>query len=369
MIIAGEASGDLHGGALVQELTKLNPDIELFGVGGDRMRKAGVHLYYHVNDLAYVGFTEVAKHYFFFRRVFYHLLEILKEKQPDLVVLIDYPGFNLRFAKKAKSLGAKTFYYIAPQVWAWGQGRAKKMAGFIDKMAVIFDFEVPFFKQHGIDAEFVGHPLLDALEAYQPNPAFYDHYQLRPDAPILALFPGSRGQEIKSLLPVMLETALAIRAKHPQVQIAVSKAPTAHVNIDDTIAETGIPLVEETHDLMNHASAAIVASGTATLETALFQTPFVITYKVSPVSYQIGKRLVKLDYIGLANVVKGKKVVPEFIQHEAVPEKIIPVLEGLLFDDSQRERMRSDLKRIKQKLGSPGAPARTAVQILKALDE
>ena len=370
MVIAGEASGDLHGGALLQALLKKSPQLEIFGIGGDNMQAAGMKVFYHINDLAYVGFTEVARHYFFFRRVFYEMLEIVKVQKPDILVLIDYPGFNLRFAKKAKKMGVKTFYYIAPQVWAWGQGRAKKMAKYIDQMAVLFDFEVPFFSKNEIEAHFVGHPLLDSAKKSISSEKFYSKYQLNPQKPLLALLPGSRHQEIQNLLPVMLKTALAIQKKHPQLQIAISKARNVNAAyFTEFFLQHQTPvIVEETYDLLSNATAAIVASGTATLETALFEIPFVITYKVSPLSYRIGKWLIKLEYIGLVNVISGKKIIPEFIQKNAHPEVIGENLEKILFDTKTRNAQITELKNIRAKLGPGGAPQKTADLILQSIN-
>ncbi|NOY60118.1 MAG: lipid-A-disaccharide synthase [Calditrichaeota bacterium] len=367
MILAGEASGDLHGGKLVSALKDKCPDCKIFGIGGDHMQKAGMEIFYHVDQLAYIGFTEVVLHYFFFRRVFHDLLKKVQSLKPDILVLVDYPGFNLRFAAKAKNYGVKTFYFIAPQVWAWGQGRAKKMAKFIDRMGVIFDFEVSFFENAGIKADFVGHPLLDGLKTQKSREEFYNHFGLDPQKPILALLPGSRPQEIENLLPVMLETGSAIQREHPELQIAISKAPTisSHLLNKTVNAKTNARIVENaTYELMKYATAAIVASGTATLETALFQTPFVITYRVSPLSYFLGKKLIKIENIGLVNVVSGQKVVPEFIQDAVSVDNLKPVVEGLLFDQNARQQQIEKLQTVRKKLGSPGAPVRTANIIL-----
>lgn len=364
MIIAGEASGDLHGGPLVKAIKEKSPNTKIFGIGGDRMKAEGMELYYHVNDLAYVGFTEVAKHYFFFRCVFNHMANLIKSEKPDVVVLIDYPGFNLRFAKKAKSFGVKTFYYIAPQVWAWGQGRAKKMAKYIDRMGLIFEFEVPFFKKYGIEAEFVGHPLLDGLKTQLTKDEFCRRFNLNPNQPILALLPGSRHQEIENLLPTMLETARELLKENFKLQIAVSKATTVNDGLFTSLIQNETIIAGSTYDLIKHATAAIVASGTATLETALFETPFVIVYKVSPLSYFIGKKLIKIDSIGLVNVVSGEKIIPEFIQNDVKVDKIMPVLKDILFEPKKRKQQKQHLKNIRSKLGSPGGPAKAADAIL-----
>ena len=370
MIIAGEASGDLYGGQLVKALFEKDPNLEIFGVGGDNMKSAGMELFYHVDQMAIIGFIEVVKHFRFIKNVFYHLLAVLKKRKPDIVVLIDYPGFNLRFAKKAKKHGAKIFYFIAPQVWAWGQGRAPKMAKYIDKMGVIFDFEVPFFSKFGLDTEFVGHPLVEKLKTVKTRQEFFNDETLDMEKPLLGLFPGSRKQEIEKLLPAMLQTAQTIKSKHPNIQVAVSKAPTIslqHLNqFLNTFPDVKI-ISGETYDLMKYSSAAIVTSGTATLEMACWHTPYIIIYRVSTLSYLIGKKVIKIKNIGLANVVAGKELVKEFIQHDAVPEKMAPEVEKLLFDAKYREDLVSSLKTINQKLGSAGAIKRTSEIIINML--
>ncbi|MBN2413293.1 lipid-A-disaccharide synthase [candidate division KSB1 bacterium] len=370
MILAGEASGDLHGGELVKELFKAEPNLEIFGVGGDKMRQAGMELYYHVDQLAYIGFWEVIKHYFYFRRIFFHLLEELDKRRPDIVVLIDYPGFNLKFARQAHKKGVNIFYFIAPQVWAWAQGRAKKMAKYIHHLAVIFDFEVPFFKKYGIKTTFVGHPLMDGLKTTMDKQTFCQHFDMNPDTPLLALLPGSRKQEIEFLLPVMLKAATALKKQHGDLQIAVSKAATIREeNFNSYLKEfPDVRIIEnKTYDLMKHATAAFVASGTATLETACFETPFVIAYRVSPLSYLIGKMLVKIHHIGLANIVAGELVAKEYIQQGLTVENVKPELEKLLYDTNYRVTRINKLKKVKQKLGAPGAAGKTALLILDQL--
>ena len=367
MIIAGEASGDLHGGKLVQALKQLDPSLELFGVGGDTMAAAGVRELYHVNQLAYIGFVEVVKHYPFFRRVFHQLLDTVKEKKPDLVVLIDYPGFNLRFAKAVKALGLKTFYYIAPQVWAWRQGRAKNMARFIDTLAVIFPFEVPFFTRHGIITHFVGHPLVEGLQVRQEIEPFMSGLGLDPKQPLVALLPGSRMQEVQSLLPVMVEAAGLVRQEHPQVQFAVSRAATISSALleQHTAAQPWLKVVDNaTYDLLNAATAGLVASGTATLEAACFGLPFAVVYKVSPLSFAIGKRLVKIPHIGLVNVVAGKKIVNEYLQEAADATALKQELVRLLFDKTSRQSIHEELTQVRNSLGEAGASARTARLVL-----
>ncbi len=368
MIMAGEASGDLHGGRLVAALKQQDPAIELFGVGGQQMAAAGMQLYYHVDQLAYMGFVEVARHYFFFRRVFNHLLKVVEERKPDVVVLIDYPGFNLRFARAVKKKGVRTLYYIAPQVWAWGQGRAAKMAAFIDQMAVLFDFEVPFFSKFGIRTVFVGHPLLEGMQINKERLAFFTAYQLDPDAPALALLPGSRHQEVAQLLPVMLATAARLRCKFPAVQVLLSQAATIQSEQLEKLL-SDYPWVKlipgDYYAMLAYSRAALVASGTATLETACAGLPFALVYRVSPLSFAIGKRLVKIPYIGLVNIIAGEAIVHEYLQDRATPECLLPEVESLLFDEARRQQLIQQLSAVKHKLGAPGASQATAELVLQ----
>lgn len=371
MLIAGEASGDLHGGKLIAALRAHSPDLEFFGIGGDRMAAAGMELYYHVNDLAYIGFVEVARHYPFFRRVFNHLIRVVRERQPDVVVLIDYPGFNLRFARAAKKFGHRTFYYIAPQVWAWGQGRAAKMAAFIDQMAVIFEFEVPFFSRYHIKTTFVGHPLLEGMNVALNRDDFFHRYRLDPSLPLLALVPGSRNQEVTGLLPPLLETAARLRRAHPGLQVAMSQAVSVDPLLFAQVHETcpWVKLVrEDYYGLLRYASAGIVASGTATLEAACSGLPFALVYKVSPLSFAIGRRLVKIPYIGLVNIVAGAEVAPEFLQKEVAADRLVPAMEPLLFDETIRTAMRARLEKVRATLGRPGASAAAAALLLEQLN-
>lgn len=372
MIMAGEASGDLHGGKLVRALKQKRPDAQIFGIGGDEMKAAGMEVYFHVNDLAYVGFTEVMKHFLFFRRVFNAMLAKLKENKPDVLVLIDYPGFNLRFARAAKKSGAKIFYYIAPQVWAWGQARARKMAKFIDKMAVIFEFEVDFFSKFGIETHFVGHPLLEGFQINRTKEEFHSQYNLKKDRPILALLPGSRVQEVKSLLPVMLESGQILKEKYPELQIAISKASTISKELLCSFIppESSVSIIENsTYELLKCARAAVVASGTATLETAFFQVPFAIVYRISPISFVVGKRLVKIPFIGLINVVAGERIIKEFLQEEANSENLVPEMARLLYDEQDRSNIIKNLEQVKNSFGKPEASNKTAELIVNLADK
>ena len=365
MIIAGEASGDLHGAGVVRELRRSNPGIEIFGVGGDRMKEEGMQLIYHVNELGFMGFAEVIKHLPVIRSMKIALETILKHKKPDVVLLIDYPGFNLRFARFAKRLGRKVVYYISPQVWAWHRSRVKKMRGMVDAMLVIFPFEVDVYRAEGIEAEFVGHPLLEELDVKPDRSAFVRRLGLDPSKKILALLPGSRRQEIDMIFPEMLRAARTI-AESEEMEIVVGIAPTlkeemfhAFYNLDR------VHLVKSaSHEVMANADFALVTSGTATLETAMLGTPMVVVYKTSWATYLIGRLLIRVRNIGLVNIVAGKQIVPEFIQGRAVASTMAREVIRLLRDDGALSSMREELLAVRTRLGEFGASRKVAQRIL-----
>jgi lipid-A-disaccharide synthase len=363
MIIAGEASGDLHGSGLVRELLKLQPDLELFGVGGDKMQQQGVDLRYHINEMSVLGFVDVLKRFRFFKRVYHDLVALMKEKQPGLLILIDYPGLNLKLARAAKKQGIQVLYYIAPQVWAWGSNRIPKMVRLVDKMAVIIPFEEKLFRNAGIDAKFVGHPLLEVVASRHSKEEFFRINNLALDKKIIGLLPGSRVQEIKRLLPEMIVTAKRFVKKHPEFQVVIGRASSVPDELyRDLIGKNNNILLLEnsTYEVMKHSDLLIVASGTATLESALFETPLMIVYKVDPISYFIGKQLIRIESIGLVNVIAERKIVPEFIQNKFRWNYMLPQMEELIFDNEKRNQVIHKLKQIKQKLGEPGASRRAA---------
>lgn len=369
MMIAGEASGDLHGAALIMAIKEKEKNVEIFGVGGDRMRDSGMELFYHVKDLAFIGISEVIRHLAVFRRIFYTLLKEIDKRHPDILILIDYPGFNIRFGKKAKQKGMKVFYYIAPQVWAWHQSRAKKMAKFIDRMAVIFDFEEDFFKKYKIDTHFVGHPLLDSIKTKMDKDSFYKKYSLNNADPLLALLPGSRKQEVENLLSAMLKTAELLKTKNNRMQIAISQAETISDCILENFDTQNLVIIKgDTYDLLQNADAAIVASGTATLETCYFLTPFVILYSISSLSYFLGKRLVKIPFIGLVNIVGGDEIAKEFIQKNIDPFRIAQELEKCLWDPEYRKGQIEKLLIVKGQLGKQGAAEKTAHLVMDMIN-
>jgi lipid-A-disaccharide synthase len=368
LIVAGEASGDLHGAGVVCELKRLMPHADIFGIGGDKMSAAGMELLFHICDMAVVGFTEVVRHLPFLRRVMHTLEKEVARRRPTVAILIDYPGFNLRLAARLRNRNhalagsPKILYYIAPQVWAWGAERIPKMAKLVDQMAVVFPFEVPLFQNAGIPTEFVGHPLLEDLQPKLTARAFFAKYQLLPDRPLLGLLPGSRRQEILRLLPDMLATGRLLKNSIPNLQIAVAMAPALPESFYRTrVTDRDVCLVANaTYEVMQYSRACLVCSGTATLETGCFGTPLAVVYRVSRLSYEIGKRLVKLPYIGLVNVVAGRKIAPEFIQNDFVPERVAAALAKLMQDSPERAQFQRALTEVRSQLGTPGASRRTA---------
>ena len=365
-MVAGEASGDLHGGSVVRALRAIAPGVEVSGVGGERMRAEGMRLIHHIHDLAFMGFVEVVRNLSTIVTLERELLAEIEKNRPDVVVLIDYPGFNLRFAKKAKQRGLRVLYFISPQVWAWHKGRVKRMRGIVDRMKVIFPFEVDIYRREGIDAEFVGHPLAEHIATSCSREDFARRHGLDPHRRLLGLFPGSRKQEIERILPGMAETA-ALLSTGRDLQVAIGVAPSLGREVIQRYLPAGstFTLVENgTYDLMAYADAAIVTSGTATLETGWFGTPMVIVYRMAPLTFALGRLLVDVPFIGLANIVAGRKVVPEFVQSDFVPQRVAAEVGKLLDDASCAAAMRRELSVIKERLGGPGASEKVAQGIL-----
>ncbi len=369
MIISGEASGDLHGSGVVKELKKLKKDIDIYGIGGDKMQAAGMELVYHSKELSVMGFVEVLRHLPTIRSVEKTLDTLLLKRRPDALLLIDYPGFNLRFAKKAHKLGIKIFYYISPQIWAWHSSRIKKIKNLITKMFVVFPFEFDIYRKANMDVEFIGHPLLDVIGTPQEKPEFCARYGLDKSKPIIGLFPGSRKQELDNIFPTMLHAAEILRTEF-KAQIVVGAASILEGDYIKSFLEDNSDvriLQNATYDLMKNSDAAVVTSGTATLETACFQTPMVIVYKTSWLTYFIGKLLVRIKHIGLVNILAGRTIVPELIQHRANAESIVREVSKYLTDKAYYENTRQELTAIYQTLGKPGAASRVAEKILDAI--
>lgn len=364
LISAGEVSGDLHGAHLVREMHKRASDLKFFGIGGNEMKNNGVELRYHIDRMGLVGLAEVVRQLPFVRRVLGQFRRLMEQRRPDLVILIDYPGFNLQLARVAARMSIPVLYYIAPQVWAWGAGRIKTIARYVEKVAVILPFEVDLYRQAGVDVEFVGHPLLESLDPVLMKEEFYRRYGLRNSGPLLGLLPGSRPAEIGRLLPVMLKAARIIRAEIGDLQVVVAAASAVDVHqIERTIglhrAET-VVIRGSTHEVMRYADLLLIASGTATLEAACYGTPSLILYKVGFITWLIGQRLVRVPHIGLVNIIAGKQIVPECIQFDATPARVASEALLLLRDQERREGMRSEMMKVRQQLGEEGASARTA---------
>lgn len=371
MLLAGEASGDLHGAHLVQALRKLHPESAFFGAGGKKMEEAGVRLDYNLAEKAVVGFTEVLKNLSEFKKIFNDLSRKCAEEKPDAVILIDYPGFNLRFAKVAKRLGIRVVYYISPQVWAWGGWRIPTIRETVDQMIVVFAFEQVFYKRHGIRAEFVGHPLLDLIQPKQEKIRLLSELAIPHGMRLIGLLPGSRKKEVSTLFPVMCEASRILKQKHPDLHFLVFKSSTLSEEVYKKFSVQGLPITfvqDEEYEYRNLLDFALVASGTATLETAILGKPMVILYKVSPLNYFLLRPLIRIPYIGLVNVVTGEKIVPECLQNDATPQKVAETAMGYLENPSKLENMRRSLGKVKESLGEPGAASRTAELILKGLD-
>ncbi len=371
MIIAGEDSGDLHGSALIKELTKIDSALKIYGIGGQRMINAGMKAQYHIKDMAFLGFAEVVKHIPFIKKVQRKLFETVKNKNIQEVVLIDYPGFNLNFAKKLKTLNTKIIYYISPQVWAWGKNRIKKIKRLVDLMIVVFPFEKEFYEKAGVKVEYVGHPLIELLSSYNylPKNELYSKFDLDPEKEILILMPGSRKQEIKKIFPESIKAALKI-SKEFNLQTIVACSDNLEESVFRNLSSgNNFTIVKGyTYDILKHAKFGIIKSGTSTLEAALFGFPFVVVYSTSPVTYLIGKSLIKIDSISMANIVMAEKVIPELIQKDLNQEKIYSVSRNILSNPEKYNGIKSKLNKIKEKLGASGASRKAAELIYKELN-
>jgi len=370
LIIAGEASGDNVGGLLCEEVKKLRPGIELFGLGGNGMMHAGVNLLYHINQLAFLGFWEIIRHIPFMRSVERNLLIETRNRRPALAILIDYPGFNLRFARKLKARRIPILYYVSPQVWAWGDKRIQKIKSLVDKMIVVFEFEKELYSGKGMRVEWYGHPLLDMVKTRLSSSDFYKKAGLENNQRFLGLFPGSRLQEVERILPVMRDTIKAVRSKGADLTGIVGGVPGIEDSIYRKIIGDDFTLMKNmTYDIMANADLNLVASGTATLECAILGKPLFVLYKTSPLTYIIAKNLVKIQDIGLVNVVAGKRIVPEFVQSGCNADLIAAEISKYSSDRPLREKMAEELKVVRTRLGETGASRKAAESILRTLSD
>lgn len=373
MMIAGEASGDMHGANLILEYKKLRVDARFYGIGSSKMRDAGMEILFDSKEIAVVGLFEVLAHFNLIYKALSGIKKIIIQDKPDILVLIDYPDFNLRVASFAKKAGVKVLYYISPQVWAWRQGRVKKMAKIIDKMAVIFPFEEKFYKKENMDVTFVGHPLAGHVRSTISKEEYRKSLNIPDDSKVITILPGSRKSEITLLLDDMLKACQLINESDKSYYFLISCAPTierdvivratSRYNINARIIDGNA------YNAIASSDFVITKSGTSTLETAILGVPMIIVYKVSALTYSIGKRFISVPHIGLVNIVAEERVVPELIQNEATPENIARSALLIIGNKALYETTRAKLISVKEKLGASGASKNTAELIKKTLYE
>ncbi len=370
MIIAGEASGDLHGAKLVRAMQKVRPELTFCGMGGKELLAAGVDILFDAKKIAVVGLAEVISHLPDILTAQKILRKTIKKEHPELLIIIDFPDFNLMLAKFAKKLGIPVFYYISPQVWAWRPGRVKTIAQRVDRVGVILPFEEEFFRSRGLIADYVGHPLLDSVKITKNRRKFCKEQTIDPESLCIGLLPGSRKKEIVSLLPILLKSAQRVQKQKQQKMVfliplasTISKSEIRENGLDKFGSNLDIRIITENrYDMMAACDAAVVVSGTVTLELALLDTPMVVIYKVSPGTYRMGKLLINKDlkYFSLVNLIGGKEIVPELFQDEVNPERIETELSAILFDQQKRSIMLQGLKDVRDKMGKAGASEKAA---------
>jgi lipid-A-disaccharide synthase len=372
MIVAGEASGDKHGARLVSALRELavSPEWEFFGSGGDEMRAAGVETLVDAREMAIMGALEIARTLPRFLRAFSTLRKAATERRPDLVILVDWPEFNLRLARRLKKDGHRIAYYISPQVWAWRSHRVNAIKRDVERILVILPFEREFYATHGVSVEYVGHPLLDGVRVTQTREQFCREHGLDIGRPIVALLPGSRSSELRHILPPMIEAARVLNANSPEIQFVLPLAST--VAADEIRSSShyfdAIRLIQgATYNAIATADLAVVASGTATLETAILGTPMIVVYKASALNWGIFHPMIQTKFVGLPNLIAGKQVAPELLQHEMNGKRLAFEVKALLGDKAALERQRGDLRDVAKKLGEKDASSRAARSILDLL--
>lgn len=365
MIVAGEASGDLHGANLARALTRLAPESSICGMGGTAMAEAGVEILYDAARMAVVGLIEVISHFSDIRAARLSLLTELRDNRPDLLILIDYPGFNLMLAEQAKKLDIPVFYYISPQVWAWHASRVKKIRRLVERMAVILPFEQEFYRRKGMTVDFVGHPLLDSVTNNLSRSEFLEQYHIPANATVVGLLPGSRKKEIANLLPVYLETAKHLAEGHDELVFLLPLAPSlSRADLDanglaDCMVQVKV-IESDRYEMMAACDAVIAASGTVTLELAILNIPMIVAYRTSPLTCWLARKLVDVKYMSLVNLVADREVVPELLQEEVTAASLADQIAPLLFAPKVIETMRQGLAEVRERLGGPGASERAA---------
>jgi lipid-A-disaccharide synthase len=371
LISAGEASGEMYGAQLIEALRRHDPTLEFFGVGGQRMRAAGCDTVIDAKDLAVVGITEILSHLPKIYGLFHRLIEEADRRRPDLAVVIDSPAFNWRVARQMKKRGIPVVYFVAPQFWAWRQGRVKLIRKYVDKALVIFPFEEQFYRERGVDATFVGHPSAELAIPNLPRSEYAAKYNLNPDKPWITLMPGSRRKEVGMILPTILESASLLG---PEYEYLLPVAPTLdRTFLRNALGGARVTLVDEALPALHHSRAAIVASGTATVEAAMMATPFVMVYRVTPLTYALGKPRIKVPHFAMVNLIAGEKIVPELVQDNFTARNVVAELRKILPDGAARAAMLCGFDRVKACLRSPDphdtrcAAARAAAIILQLL--
>ncbi|GAB3165215.1 lipid-A-disaccharide synthase [Telluribacter humicola] len=364
-LIAGERSGDLHGANLIKGIRQHDPQAQFRGWGGDQMEQVGMELVTHYKDTAFMGFLEVAMNLHKISGFLKKCKKDLLAQRPDTLILIDYPGFNLRIAAFAKQHGIKVFYYISPKVWAWNQKRALKIKATVDRMFVIFPFETDFYSKYEYKVDYVGNPLMDAIAAFRPDPDFRAKHGIAADKPVVALLPGSRRQEIVN----MLDTMLTVQPHFQDYQFVISGVSNLPASLYEKYqALPNVQVIfEATYDILHITEAALVTSGTATLETALLNIPEVVCYRTSGISYAIAKRLIRVPYISLVNLIMNKEVVRELIQDELNTQQLVEELRALLPGGTKRQEQLHDYARLQELVGGPGASQRAGGLMVKYL--
>ncbi|UCH65320.1 MAG: lipid-A-disaccharide synthase [Ignavibacterium sp.] len=372
LIIAGEESGDLIGASLIRELMKQNPELNIVGIGGDNMRNEGIDIIHHIKEMAFLGFAEVVKHIPFIKKVQADIINAVENKKIKNAVLIDYPGFNLSIAKKLKKIEIRIIYYVSPQLWAWGSGRMAKIKKVVDKMLVVFPFEEQLYNDYGVDVSFVGHPLIDRVNEHKflNREELFEKFQLDSSKDILLLMPGSRRQEVQKILP---DTFTA--AQQLSDEFNLQTVITCSANLDENIFRekytfAGMKVIKGyTYDLMKYSRFGIIKSGTSTLESGYFAIPMIVVYKTSALSFIIGKNLVKVNKIGMVNILLDDNVVPELIQNDVTQENIYKTGKEILGDETNYSLIKERLSGVKSKLGTAGASARAANYISTLMNE
>lgn len=374
MIVAGEASGDLHGADLARELLALDSGLTLSGIGGVEMAAAGVNIHYDISNLAVMGIVEVISRLKDVRDAMKNLENQFRSNRPDLLILIDYPGFNLELARRAKKYNIAILYYISPKVWAWREGRIKRIKKYVDRLAVILPFEKKYYKGHGLDVDFVGNPLLDKVHASLTPEEYKRLNNIDHDATVIGIMPGSRKQEIAKLLPLFMQAAVKLDEK---VGKCVFLLPLAATLTEDDLQEYGVMdrrldvriVRENRYDAMAACAVAMAASGTLTMELAILQVPMVVCYRVSLLTYLLAKPFIKVEFASLVNLVAERKIVPELLQQKATPENLYQEVLPLLLSAEARDSMKEELAGVCEQLGEPGGAKRTAGLAMQMLQE